>query len=160
MTRLRLAAAVVVALAALAGGCGGSKPAPPPPPARIVATFAAAADLNPNLSGRPSPIAVRLYELKSPGAFQAGGFRALYDQPEAALAGELTASDELFLQPGESRRIQRTLDPQTRHLGLLAAYRDLDNAQWRALVTVPPNRTTAVTITLSRSAIGAAAAGN
>ncbi len=48
----------------------------------IEATFRAAADLNPDYQGNPSPLVVRFYELKSPTAFNNAGFFDLYDNAE------------------------------------------------------------------------------
>ena len=86
----------VLTLAVLLAG-GGCAKAPPPaapaaptlPPITIAAppeaktkaamTLVATADTNPDGSGRPSPIVVRVYQLKTDGAFKGADFFALYD---------------------------------------------------------------------------------
>lgn len=42
--------------------------------------------LNPDLNGRPSPIVLRLLELKHPVAFENGDFFALYQRPKEVRA--------------------------------------------------------------------------
>ena len=62
--------------------------------------------LNPDLNGRPSPIVLRLLELRHPVAFENGDFFALYQRPKEALAPDPVTSEELELRPGESRELK------------------------------------------------------
>ncbi|MCB1945044.1 MAG: type VI secretion system lipoprotein TssJ, partial [Thauera sp.] len=71
----------------------------------------------------------------------------------ATLGADLVARDELQLRPGETRTLQRTLQPDTREIGVVAAFRDLERAQWRATHVVVPNQTQAVTIQLEARAV-------
>lgn len=112
----------------------------PAKPARVSGSLQAAADLNPSVSRRPSPLRVLLYELKSAAAFGKADFMSLYQSDQAALGSEFVARDEIVLQPGESRRYARTLAPETRFIGVLAVYRDLEHATWRAVAPVQPGR--------------------
>jgi len=146
----------------LTGGCGSKPPpppAPPPPPTRIVAELVAVADLNPNPLNQPSPLQLRIYELKTPGAFDRADFFTLYEQEKTALGADLLAQDQLLIKPGEVQRLERTLQAETGYIGFLAAYRDIDQAQWRAVVAVPPNKTTTIKVDLERLGIIASAIG-
>ena len=55
--------------------------------------------LNPDLNGRPSPIVVRLFELKHPVAFENADFFSLYERVKETLATDLVATEELELRP-------------------------------------------------------------
>jgi type VI secretion system protein VasD len=44
-----------------------------------------------------------------------------------------------LLQPGESIEISNKLSDQTRYLGVMAAYRDINNAVWRHVIEVTPD---------------------
>lgn len=123
------------------------------PPARAVVSIGAAPDINPNPSGRPSPLQVRLFELKTLTAFSKADFFSLYEQPDATLGADLVAKEEFTLRPGETRFMERLLHPETHYIGLFAAYRDLDRAVWRASVPVAPNRTNPVRVDLEARAI-------
>ena len=125
-----LAAALALGLAS----CGGA----PPKPAISKATLVAAADANPDSGGRASPVVVRLYQLKEEGAFSNADFFALYDNEQATLGPSLVAREEYELKPGESRDLQLQLAPETRFVGAIAAFRDIRNAQWRAVAAAPP----------------------
>jgi len=103
----------------------------------IQANFQADAGLNPDLNGRPSPLVVRLYELKSLSVFNTADFFNLFEQDVALLGDELQMRDELHFQPGESKSLERDLRPDTRYLGVIGAYRDIENARWRNSIEIP-----------------------
>ena len=83
----------------LIAGCGTS----PPKPAKVNGTIQAAASLNPSVSARPSPLRMRVYELKSAAAFNQADFMSLYQSDQATLGADLTGREEFILQPGEAR---------------------------------------------------------
>jgi len=131
--------------AALLAAC-----AAPPPPKPIVTpvslTLAAGADMNPDMRGRASPLTVRVYALKSPGPFEVADFFSLYDKDQATLGAELVLREERLLRPGESQKIEMTLQADTKAIGVLAAYRDLDRARWREVRAVEPGKPLALTL--------------
>lgn len=96
----------------------------------------AAADLNPSPEGRPSPVVVRLYELRSADPFGSADFFDLYNDGTQTLGPSMLAHEELEVRPGQTLRIKRKLHPDTQVLGIMAAYRDLDHAHWRELRTL------------------------
>jgi type VI secretion system protein VasD len=139
-----------LAAASCAAACGKMPPPPPPqtfPPITIAApvdarvraalTIRASADANPDASGRASPVVVRVYQLRTDGAFSAAEFFALFDDAEKALGAELITRDEFVLAPGENRMLDVTFANDARFVGVLAAFRDVRNAQWRAVEPVP-----------------------
>lgn len=100
--------------------------------------FSAAVGLNPGAGGTPAPVRVRLYELKNSAAFARADYFALAERAQATLGADLIDQDEVLLQPGEQLRLERPLDPATRQLGLVVGYREIDQAQWRSVLAVPP----------------------
>ncbi|WP_416762649.1 type VI secretion system lipoprotein TssJ [Roseateles sp. So40a] len=106
-------------------------------PTEVRGTITASAQLNPSVNKRPSPLLVRVYELKSANAFNSADFVSLYQKDQAELGTELVAREEMTLQPGESRTIaKKTLSPETRFIAVFGAYRDLEHARWRAVTPV------------------------
>jgi len=134
-------AAVALAGAFVLAGCGGGT-------AAIRADVVAGADVNPDARGRPSPVVVKVFELKSLAAFEAADFFSLFEKDKETLGGELLARDELSLVPGGKRALARELKPETRYVGVVAGYRDLERSTWRAAVPVPPKKTTSVIVLL------------
>jgi type VI secretion system protein VasD len=144
------AAALTVACAKASPPAAPAAPAPAPAPAPALTiaapsdaptstpmTLLVAADVNPNASGRPSPIVVRVYQLRTDGRFGAAEFEPLYADDRAALGEELISRDEFVLEPAEKRVVNVDVAAATRYVGVVAAYRDIRNAQWRGLLEAP-----------------------
>ena len=91
-----------------------------------------------------------LYELKSATAFNNAAFFALYDGDLAELGADMQNREEIELQPGQAVEIARELKPETRFIGIMAAYRDIDNATWRAVQPIEENETAELTIAVQR----------
>ena len=138
-------------LACALAACGTS----PPKPARVEGSIAAAPGLNPSVNNRPSPVLLRIYELRSPTAFNQADFMSLYQSDQATLAADLVAREETMLQPGEVRPISKQLSPETRFIGVVAVYRNLERATWRAVVPVTPNKTHKLTVRADNLALSA-----
>jgi type VI secretion system protein VasD len=109
--------------------------------------------MNPDVTGRPSPVLLRLYELKAPANFDQADFFSLYQQAQDVLGADLLARDEFLLRPGETRTLERVVEPDARYLGLLAAYRDLDHALWHAVIPLTPHARSQVRVDLGRLAL-------
>ncbi|AVO59656.1 type VI secretion system lipoprotein TssJ [Pseudomonas chlororaphis] len=130
---------------------------PPPNPTVVVMHIQAAADLNLSAGGQATPVRVRLYELKSGAVFSRADYFSLVNATSATLSTDLVAQDELLVQPGQQLTLERKLDEQSRLLGLVVSYRELDSAVWRQMVSIPSNETTPLTVSLTARAISAAA---
>jgi type VI secretion system protein VasD len=102
-------------------------------PTKLLLKIEATASTNPDESGRPSPIKVRLYELKDSNNFAEADYFGLNTGDKTILGADMLGKDEFILRPGESRTIERTSHNQTTSLGILAAYRDLPNSTWRVI---------------------------
>ncbi|WP_115719860.1 type VI secretion system lipoprotein TssJ [Gallaecimonas mangrovi] len=98
----------------------------------------AVAGLNPDYTGRPSPVVVKLYQLNGRSAFDASDFFNLYGDASATLGKELVKVEDYELQPGEKRDIKLRLNKHTRYIGVVVAYRDIENAQWRLVLNADP----------------------
>jgi type VI secretion system protein VasD len=143
---LRLALMLALTLFLVACGSG-------PSPTLVELTFTAAPDVNPDPSGRSSPIFVRFYQLGATGAFETADYFQLHDKEAAILGPSLLDRQELPLTPGSSQKIEITAKPGTAAIGFAAAYRDIDRAQWRALSAIPAGKKTKIEVQLGRLAV-------
>lgn len=109
--------------------------------ARVALHLVADDQLNPGATGDPAPVRVRLYELKNAANFMRADYFALAERATPTLGADLIEQDEIWVHPGEHRQFSRTLNSQTRYVGLVVAYRDIDQAQWRALLAIAPGQT-------------------
>jgi len=153
--RRLLTAAGWAGCALVIGPLGGCKTAPPPV-ASVSGSITAVAGLNPSVTQRPSPLRLRLYELKSPTAFNQADFMALYQSDQATLGPDLVAREEMMLQPGEARPYAKQLAPDTRFIGVVAFYRDLERATWRVVVPVQAGKAQTLQIRADSLAVSAA----
>src|SRR5215468_9275595 len=127
-------------------GCGG--PPPPPPPTVAALTITAAADVNPDAGGNAAPVAVRVYQLASTAAFDQADFFQLYNNDQAVLGADLLSRDEVTITPGGTQQLVKDLKPGATAIGVVAAFRDIQHANWRAMTVPPPNKTTAIAVTI------------
>ncbi|NBB70381.1 MAG: type VI secretion system lipoprotein TssJ, partial [Alphaproteobacteria bacterium] len=95
-----------------------------------------ARELNPLPDGTATPVVVRLYALEDPARFRQAGFFALYDDAEASLGGDLIATTEVTVRPGEPVSRDWPLAPGVGYVGALAAFRDIDRADWRDVLAL------------------------
>ena len=58
----------------------------------------------------------------------------------------MLAKEEFVLAPGETKTFAKTLAPDTRFLGVVAAYRDIEHAKWRSSVPIQANQPQKVTV--------------
>jgi type VI secretion system protein VasD len=154
MGRYRITASVAVGgLLLLMEACAAKPPPPPPPPTVIKGALEASSTVNLDIRGRASPIVVKLFELKTVGIFESADFFALFEREREALGAELVGREEFQLLPGERQPFRRQLQPDTRYLGVVAAYRELERTRWRASMPVPLNQTTSITVQLEGSGV-------
>lgn len=128
-------------LGLMMAGCSSA-----PKVASLAGSIQAAADINPSVSQRPSPLLLRVYELKSAASFNQADFMALYQSDSATLGADLVSREEFTLQPGESRPYNKKLGPETRFLAVFAGFRHLEKARWRVAVPVEAGRAQKVLI--------------
>lgn len=150
MSRVALPLLVVLGLL---GGCSSLSPFSTL--TKLDLTLAASEEVNPDLHGRPSPVVVQLFELKHPVAFEHADFFTLYGHAEQALPKDWVSSEELELRPGEQVALKLRSEPQSRYVGIIAAYRDLPHVQWRWVLALAPQQLTRAHLVLDQSGIRA-----
>lgn len=107
-----------------------------PKPTLVSATLQAGADVNPDVRKRASPLVIRIYELRSGAAFESADFVSLYERDQATLTSEMGSREEFVLKPGETRAWEKATAPDTKYIGVLGAFRDIERARWKSIVEV------------------------
>jgi len=131
-------------IAVLLAACGA--PPPPPPPTVADIAIAVAADANPDAGGSAAPVAVRVYQLASTAKFDSADFFQLFQNDQAVLGADMLGRDEFMLPPGGAQQLRLELKPGATHIGVVAAFRDIQRASWRATAAAPANKTTAMKV--------------
>lgn len=131
-----------------------SLPVPAPPATTIEPRIVASSDINPGALKHPSPVVVRVYELKSAAVFDRAAFFALFDAEKETLGAELVAREEFVVQPGAIVYVpKRVPDGASTVLGVIAAFQSLNTATWRASVAIKPNVDNRYTIHLDGTSV-------
>jgi type VI secretion system protein VasD len=119
-------------------------PAPPPPtvvvkppPIPINLTFQASATVNPNDADRPSPVVVRVYQLKSDVAFKAASYEKLYEDDKGVIGPDLIEVHVMTLRPGAQSTVSIPFSQEIRFVGIAAFLRRYDGKQWRISIPAP-----------------------
>lgn len=136
-------------LVVLLAGCFGKKPPPVPEmpkPAKLDLIVNASADLNPDSTGRPSPLVVRIYALRQMTEFEKADFFALFEKDEQVLAAALAKREEMILKPGDSVMQPREYPPDAQFIAVMAAYRDVERSTWRASAPIAAGSTGVITL--------------
>ena len=139
-------AVVLICLATILGACGKS-------PTLISAALQATTSINPDARNRPSPVVIRVYELKTPAAFESADFFSLFDKDQATLGADMVAREEFTMRPGDSKNINRELKPDTRFIAVFAVFREVEKSTWRAVIPLTIGQKNTVQISLDARAV-------
>lgn len=138
-------------------GCA-SEPAPQPvslPPTALQLQIVLGSDLNPDGTGLASPVLLKFYELKETSGFNSSDFFGLFNDDKTALDGDFLHKNELILKPGETKQLDIQPEESARYLGVFAAFKQLDNAQWRTTISFVPHQTQKIVIKINRNQLSA-----
>lgn len=105
-----------------------------PKPRTSILDFTITVDrsVNPNENGNPSPIVMRIYELKSDTTFNSLDFFTLYDNDTAALGADMIGRREFELMPSSKSQMRTETSYETQYVGVIAGFRDINSSTWRA----------------------------
>jgi len=109
----------------------------PPEDVKLRGEIITVPETNPDVDGIPSPVLVIVYQLANVDIFENGDFFALYDPDGEALGADLLNREQLTVQPGETRVFAADFDPETNAIGVIVAYRDIENASWKSIAEFP-----------------------
>jgi len=131
----------------------------PPKPVKTHTDVIVSTDVNPDASGRASPIVVRVFQLRNDGEFVAADFFPLYDKEKEILGASFISREEYVLAPGEKRTLDVPINADARFIGVIAAYRDIRSSHWRAISRPPEKKLTdligkhGVTLSVGKDAV-------
>lgn len=102
-----------------------------------------------------APAQVKVYYLTSPETFASADFFALFNQPEATLGQDLVAVDEYQLAPGRTVTDVASVPLTATSVGVVAAFRDIDNSTFKAVRPLVPGAVNSLQVTLSGNTVSA-----
>ncbi|WP_084564946.1 type VI secretion system lipoprotein TssJ [Pseudoxanthobacter soli] len=115
----------------------------------LLANISADGTINPNATGEPSPVLMRVYVLKSDMMFLQADFQSMMTNDEQALGPDFISKKEFFLTPNKQVHFKEMIPPDARFVAAIALFRSIDTAAWHSITPVRSDLINTVTITLS-----------
>ncbi len=118
----------------------------------LTLSFKVESDINPDENKIPSPLFIRMYELKSPKLFKKANFIDIYEQDKEILGADFIAVQKLKrLKPGEDRENSFVLNEKTRYIGLYAEFLNYKSAGYKIIIPVVQHDVIGTTVNIKIS---------
>lgn len=98
---------------------------------KVILTADGGNQLNPDESGRPLSVVLKVYQLSALDRFASIDADSLWDNPQQALGNTLIDSQELTLLPGMGQIEQWPLNKATGYVGIAAFFRSDEKSHWK-----------------------------
>ncbi len=116
--------------------------------------------INPDDRGNPFPIVLRIYKLKQSSQFTQLSFFDLLDTDANKLGTDLVAKREIELKPGDTQSFDRDTPLDTRYIGVIAGFRNIENSHWRAVGEIKPDHGNQIVIKVTAFSVNLDAVAN
>jgi type VI secretion system protein VasD len=94
-------------------------------------------DINPDITGRPSSVVVRVYQLANTINFDNASYEALFATSGNTLGTEFIAVNEYLVDPGSRFELDVEISENAKFIGVVVGYRSVDMVTWRTTMAVP-----------------------
>lgn len=100
-------------------------------------TFIVNDNVNPDDNKVPSPVILRMYELKSTKAFENANFIDLYERDTEVLGKTMLNKQSVrAIQPGENRTEKFILSKEAKYIGLYAEFLQYENSKYKVIIPI------------------------
>lgn len=111
-------------------------------------------NVNPDKSGRPSPIFIQVLELRDAAAFNAATYLDMYQNARGVLAADLVNTSELGpLYPGTEKVHEIELNTTATSVGLLGGFFQYRDVATTLLIEVEPGKDKTVNLLIDNAGI-------
>lgn len=102
--------------------------------------FVVDTDINPDESGKASPLFIRMYELKTSKSMKRADFIDIYERDKELLGEDLVAVHKLKrFKPGENRTEHYVLDKKANYVAYYAEFLNFKDSKYKVIVPVVAN---------------------
>ncbi|MBB3324704.1 type VI secretion system lipoprotein TssJ [Atlantibacter sp. RC6] len=106
-------------------------------------TISASKSINPNAAGKATSVSMTLYELRDTDNFNSSDFFTFLDASDPSLTNDISKIHEYILRPGETRTFTLKPAADVNAIGVIAAFREIDKAEWRDIYQITPPKSRA-----------------
>jgi type VI secretion system protein VasD len=106
--------------------------------------------LNPDASGRPSPVPIRVYLLSNADKLSRADYFQIIDHESDLLGADIISREEAIVRPGQSQEIVLNGWREHAAVGVVVGYRDIERANWRVISPLPSSGELTVTLDATR----------
>lgn len=100
-------------------------------------TVMAMQQANINAEGKPVPLKINVFNLRSDTGFMNADFFALHHDPAKALGNNLLSSEQLFLLPGGAAvEIAAEKNTERYYVGITGEFQNLNRKTWRVIIPI------------------------
>ncbi|HYK89258.1 MAG TPA: type VI secretion system lipoprotein TssJ, partial [Acidobacteriota bacterium] len=96
----------------------------PKQPARVDIALAATPNINPDPSGQPLSVVVRIYQLKDKGRLESADYPSIWKSDRETLSDDFLDRQERVVQPGTQEMLEIKTNPAAAYLGIVALFRN------------------------------------
>jgi type VI secretion system protein VasD len=102
--------------------------------------------LNPDASGRPSPVPIRVYLLSNADKLSRADYFQIIDHESDLLGADIISREEAIVRPGQSQEIVLNGWREHAAVGVVVGYRNIERANWRVISPLPSSGELTVTL--------------
>ncbi|EMQ2081164.1 type VI secretion system lipoprotein TssJ [Yersinia enterocolitica] len=128
-----------VALVTLLVMACSSKPKPEPVD-KLSVELTTAKNINPNDKGVANPLRITVYTLKNTDEFKSSDFFTITEEGTPSLKEQMEKVFDGIMLPNETKTIELTLNSGITAIGVVAAYREIEQAEWNAVFSPLPKK--------------------
>lgn len=119
-------------------GCGSTPQ--PETVEKLTVAMVMAKDINPNEKGVGNPLKIAVYSLKNSDEFVSSDFFSITEDITPSLQEQMVKVYEGILLPQQTKKINLVLNRDITAIGVVAAYRDIEQAEWKTVIYPLPEK--------------------
>ena len=108
----------------------------PKEPARVNIALVAERNLNPDSSGQPLSVVVRVYQLKDKGRLETADYNSIWKSDRETLSDDFLDRQERVIQPDAQEMLEIKAHPMAAYLGVVALFQNPVGDTWRKVIPI------------------------
>ncbi|CNI34829.1 type VI secretion system lipoprotein TssJ [Yersinia mollaretii] len=107
---------------------------------KLIVELITANNINPNDKAEANPLRLSVYTLKSADEFKSSGFFTITEEEMPSLKEQMDKVYDGIMLPNETKKLELTLKSDVTAIGVVAAYREIEQAEWKVVINPLPKK--------------------